>query len=133
VSGLEGKVGKVHFPLGLMWNAGTAMPGIHGVKPGVWLRVDCGPVTRNANPRICEIWHETIAEILPNIVQLGVAVWLLYRQMGAVYVAPVIFVCGEPTLLSNSYLFCWVASNNPSSGKVTAQRYQENIGRVRRR
>ncbi|KAK0643350.1 ABC transporter [Cercophora newfieldiana] len=42
--------------------------------------------------RICEVWHEAIAEILPNIVQLGVAVWLLYRQMGAVCVAPVILV-----------------------------------------
>lgn len=40
--------GKVHFPLGLMWDAGTAMLGTQDLKPGAWLRVDCGPVTQNA-------------------------------------------------------------------------------------
>jgi len=44
VSGQEDQEGKVHFPLGQLWDAGTAMPGTHGLKhPGAWLRVDCGP------------------------------------------------------------------------------------------
>ena len=54
--------------------------------------------------RICEIWHEVIAEGIPSIIQLAIAVWLLYREMGAVCVAPVILVFG--TLFPN--LSCWV-------------------------
>ncbi|KAK4444912.1 ABC multidrug transporter [Podospora aff. communis PSN243] len=56
--------------------------------------------------RICEIWHDAIAEIFPNIIQLGVAIWLLYRQMGAVCVAPVIlvFVTTAISLKAASYV-----------------------------
>ncbi|KAK0619996.1 ABC transporter [Immersiella caudata] len=56
--------------------------------------------------RICEIWHIAIAEIFPNIIQLGVAAWLLYRQMGAVCVAPVIlvFVVTAVSLKAASYV-----------------------------
>ncbi|KAM4057529.1 ABC transporter [Hirsutella rhossiliensis] len=40
--------------------------------------------------RICETWYLVVAEIWPSIVQLGIAVWFLQRQLGAVCVAPVI-------------------------------------------
>jgi len=42
--------------------------------------------------RICEIWHLMILEVVPGSIQLGIAVWLLQRQLGAVCVAPVILV-----------------------------------------
>src|SRR4051794_31449025 len=44
--------------------------------------------------RICESLHYVISEIVPNIIQLGVAVWLLERQLGAVCIAPVIVTLG---------------------------------------
>ncbi|KAK3181488.1 hypothetical protein K4F52_007198 [Lecanicillium sp. MT-2017a] len=40
--------------------------------------------------RIGETWHMLISEIWACIIQLGIAVWLLQRQLGAVCVAPVI-------------------------------------------
>jgi len=61
--------------------------------------------------RICEIWHEVIAEGVPNIIQLAIAVWLLYREMGAVCVAPVILVFGR--LFSN--LSCWGENSSNKS------------------
>ncbi|KAK1755881.1 ABC multidrug transporter [Echria macrotheca] len=42
--------------------------------------------------RICESWHLMVLEVIPNTIQLGIAVWLLERQLGAVCVAPVILV-----------------------------------------
>lgn len=45
--------------------------------------------------RICEIWHLMILEVIPGSIQLGTAVWLLQRQLGAVCVAPVILVFGK--------------------------------------
>jgi len=48
VSGPVCSEGKVHFPLGVMWDAGIATPGAKGLEPGAWLRVDCGPATQDA-------------------------------------------------------------------------------------
>jgi ATP-binding cassette, subfamily C (CFTR/MRP), member 1 len=44
--------------------------------------------------RICESLHYAVSEVVPNIVQLGIAVWLLERQLGAVCIAPVIVTLG---------------------------------------
>ncbi|POR39545.1 ABC transporter [Tolypocladium paradoxum] len=44
--------------------------------------------------RICESWYLLVAEVGPSVVQLGAAVWLLQRQLGAVCVAPVILALG---------------------------------------
>lgn len=42
--------------------------------------------------RICLTWFMAIASLIPSVVQLGLAVWLLERQLGVVCVAPVILV-----------------------------------------
>lgn len=44
--------------------------------------------------RICETWYLVLLESWASALQLGVAVWLLERQLGAVCVAPVILVLG---------------------------------------
>jgi len=40
--------------------------------------------------RIAETFWELLVEVLPSLVQLGIAVYLLYVQLGAVCVAPVL-------------------------------------------
>lgn len=42
--------------------------------------------------RICLTWFLAISSLIPSVVQLGLAVWLLERQLGVVCVAPVILV-----------------------------------------
>lgn len=44
--------------------------------------------------RIGGTWHMLISEIWACIIQLGIAVWLLQRQLGAVCVAPVVLALG---------------------------------------
>lgn len=51
--------------------------------------------------RISETWYLIVSEVWPSILQLGFAVWLLERQLGAVCVAPVIMALAF-TLLSFS-------------------------------
>lgn len=44
--------------------------------------------------RIGESWYLLISELWPSVLQLGLAVWLLQRQLGAICVAPVILAIG---------------------------------------
>ena len=55
VSGSEGAKGKVHFPLGLMWGAGSVKVDESKLVRGAWLRVDCGPVHLNSGGTLTEI------------------------------------------------------------------------------
>ncbi len=43
---------------------------------------------------LAEYFHATICDTWANILQLGLATWLLYTQMGAVCVAPIIVAIG---------------------------------------
>lgn len=45
--------------------------------------------------RICETWNFLIAELWAAILQLGVGIWLLERQLGAICIAPVLFAIRE--------------------------------------
>ena len=40
--------------------------------------------------RICESWEFVVTDLWASVLQLGVAVYLLQRQIGAVCIAPVI-------------------------------------------
>lgn len=51
--------------------------------------------------RIVETWHLMIIETWANVIQLGIAIWLLERQLGTVCIAPVLVAFGN---LSYSYL-----------------------------
>jgi hypothetical protein len=52
--------------------------------------------------RIVETWYLLVAELWANLIQLGIAIWLLERQLGAVCVAPIIVALG---LLSPTFSF----------------------------
>ncbi|CEJ83028.1 hypothetical protein VHEMI03060 [[Torrubiella] hemipterigena] len=41
--------------------------------------------------RICDMWKFIITDTWASILQLGIGIWLLQRQLGAVCIAPVIF------------------------------------------
>jgi ATP-binding cassette, subfamily C (CFTR/MRP), member 1 len=45
--------------------------------------------------RIAETCYLLVAEISANVIQLGVAIWLLERQLGTVCIAPIIVALGE--------------------------------------
>lgn len=53
--------------------------------------------------RIVETWYLLIAEIWANMVQIGIAVWLLERQLGAVCVAPIIVALGMSRSVPSFY------------------------------
>lgn len=52
--------------------------------------------------RIAEVFWYLVIEAVPNLIQVGVAIYLLYLQLGAVCVAPVIVTLGNapPTHIS---------------------------------
>lgn len=64
--------------------------------------------------RICETWNFLIAELWPAVLQLGVGVWLLERQLGAVCIAPVILavvstlLCARASSLVGSRQGIWL-------------------------
>ncbi|ATY58924.1 ABC transmembrane type 1 [Cordyceps militaris] len=64
--------------------------------------------------RICETWSFLIAELWPAVLQLGVGVWLLERQLGAVCIAPVILafastlICAKASSLVGSRQGIWL-------------------------
>ncbi|KAM3456042.1 hypothetical protein MY3296_001911 [Beauveria thailandica] len=64
--------------------------------------------------RICETWSFLIAELWPAVLQLGVGVWLLERQLGAVCIAPVILafvstlICARASSLVRSRQGIWL-------------------------
>lgn len=45
--------------------------------------------------QIAENLHLIITDLWANLLQLGIAIWLLERQLGAVCIAPVILAIGE--------------------------------------
>src|SRR5690348_5556275 len=46
-------------------------------------------------PKIAETFHMLILNVVPDVVQLAIAVYLLYTQIGAVCVVPVITTISE--------------------------------------
>ncbi|KAH8889119.1 putative ABC transporter [Thozetella sp. PMI_491] len=46
---------------------------------------------------LAEYFHATLCDTWANVVQLGIAIWLLYTQIGAVCVAPIIVAIGFTT------------------------------------
>lgn len=49
---------------------------------------------------LAEYFQSTVCETWANILQLGLATWLLETQMGAVCIAPIAVVIGELARLS---------------------------------
>ena len=50
-------------------------------------------------PRIAETFYMLLVNVVPDVVQLGIAIYLLYTQIGAVCVAPIIItISGCPFL-----------------------------------
>lgn len=45
--------------------------------------------------RIAESLYLLISELAANVVQMGIAIWLLERQLGAVCIAPIIVAFGR--------------------------------------
>lgn len=45
--------------------------------------------------RIVETWHELFTDVWASVLQLGIATYLLQRQIGAVCVVPIIFALGK--------------------------------------
>jgi len=43
---------------------------------------------------LSEYFHAAVCETWANIIQLGLATWLLYTQLGAVCIAPIVVVLG---------------------------------------
>lgn len=56
--------------------------------------------------RIATLWNLAISGLIPDAVQLGMAVWLLYRQIGVVCVAPVILALCKS-------IFLFLSTTNP--------------------
>ena len=56
-------------------------------------------------PRIAETFHFLLIEVPPAVVQLGVAFYLLYAQLGVVSVAPII-VTLRTDWSARDLLFC---------------------------
>jgi ATP-binding cassette, subfamily C (CFTR/MRP), member 1 len=46
-------------------------------------------------PKIAETFHMLLLDIVPDTVQLAVAIYLLYAQIGAVCIAPIIITISE--------------------------------------
>jgi ATP-binding cassette subfamily C (CFTR/MRP) protein 1 len=44
--------------------------------------------------RIAETWYLLVVESWANILQLGIAIFLLERQLGAVCIAPILIAVG---------------------------------------
>lgn len=49
---------------------------------------------------LAEYFQSTVCETWANVVQLGLAMWLLKTQVGAVFIAPVVVVIGKLVVCS---------------------------------
>lgn len=45
--------------------------------------------------RIAETFHFLLIDVAPSVIQVGIAVYLLYTQLGAVCIAPVLITISE--------------------------------------
>lgn len=69
--------------------------------------------------RIAETTHYLLIDVLPNLVQLAIAVYLLYSQLGVVCIAPVVVTvgktlpCGSNQLILTSLNSLGVAFDSP--------------------
>ena len=47
--------------------------------------------------RIGETWYLLTSDIWASIIQLGLSIWVLYRQLGAICIAPIILAISKFT------------------------------------
>jgi len=45
--------------------------------------------------RIAETFHALLVDIIPSVIQVSIAVYLLYVQLGAVCIAPILVTIGK--------------------------------------
>lgn len=45
--------------------------------------------------RIAETFHSLLIDVVPSVLQVGIAVYLLYVQLGVVCIAPVLVTLGK--------------------------------------